>query len=224
MAADLDRFLGKIEFAGECWLWAGAITKRTGHAQFWHGGRLVSGHRFAYEALVEPIEHGLQLRSICGARHCVNPDHWEPGPGSHRPRGTAERFWEKVQKTDTCWLWTAAADGYGYGRLTTNGSTRAPGAHRVAYELMVGPIPDGLTIDHLCRVKLCVNPAHLEVVTRAENARRGAIDSRPNRPLKTHCKYGHEFTPENTYWRPAGDGRNCRTCLRDAHARRKAAS
>lgn len=83
---------------------------------------------------------------------------------------TAERFWRKVTKTDRCWLWTGSLQSRGYGCVGFGGKRYL--AHRLAYEWLVGPIPDGLTIDHLCRVKACVNPAHLEPVTGAENTRR----------------------------------------------------
>lgn len=85
-----------------------------------------------------------------------------------------DRFWAKVQKTETCWLWTAAKNGPGYGQFGLG--TREDGlvfAHRFAYELVVGPIPEGLVIDHLCRTPACVRPDHLEPVTMRENMRRG---------------------------------------------------
>lgn len=93
-----------------------------------------------------------------------------------RPHGPTpvDRFWARVLKTDTCWLWQGATAGrwnLRYGQ--TRWAGRVAMAHRVAYELLVGAIPDGLQIDHLCRNPLCVNPAHLEPVTNAENARRG---------------------------------------------------
>ncbi len=81
------------------------------------------------------------------------------------------RFWSHVEKAETCWLWTSTITGNGYGHYSIK--RVKVGAHRFAYELMVGPIPQGLTIDHLCRVKACVNPDHLEPVTQAENNRRG---------------------------------------------------
>lgn len=135
-------------------------------------------------------------------------------PKMPTPAETMARFWSKVDKSGECWIWTAYVSRDGYGRFRGAGRASTLQAHRVAYEYLVGPIPGGLTIDHLCRVKDCVNPGHMEVVTRAENARRGALDSRPNRPRKTHCIHGHEFTPENAYRRPDGH-RNCRACLRE---------
>ena len=128
------------------------------------------------------------------------------------------RFWAKVHKTDTCWLWTGALDD-GYGLLKVAGV--ALKAHRFSYELHFESIPEGLVIDHLCHNgsgcigvgreclhRRCVNPEHLEVVTRLENIQRGRNAQRE----QTHCIHGHEFTPDNTYrWR---NHRACRTCLR----------
>lgn len=105
-----------------------------------------------------------------------------------------------------CWIWNGYVSEDGYGRL---GKIVA---HRMVYEERVGPVPDGLELDHLCRQRDCVNPAHLEPVTHAENIRRGVWT------LRSHCRQGHEFTPENTYVDPHGQ-RFCRTCRR-AYMRR----
>lgn len=94
-----------------------------------------------------------------------------------------------------------------------------PLAHRVFYEHHVGPIPLGLTIDHLCKVTRCVNPDHLEPVTQRVNTLRGDGPSAVN-ARKTHCPHGHEYTPDNTYVRKAG-GRICKTCSQQRYAQRK---
>ncbi len=127
-----------------------------------------------------------------------------------RDISTAARFWSQVQKTDSCWLWTGTVINGGYGQF----SIRARGlmAHRVAYTLRNGGIPDGLTLDHLCRVRLCVNPSHLEPVTQQVNTLRGDGFAAQN-AVKTHCKQGHEFTESNTYSAPSGR-RVCRSCGR----------
>lgn len=121
------------------------------------------------------------------------------------------RLWAKVDKTPTCWLWTGALTRGDYGTISVNGRDRA--VHRVAYEILVGPIPDGLQLDHLCGVRRCVNPDHLEPVTGQENTLRGETVPAAN-AAKTHCKSGHPFTPENTYRTSVG-ARQCRTCARN---------
>lgn len=118
-----------------------------------------------------------------------------------------QKFLDKVHKTETCWLWTAGKTPKGYGKLKVQGKTLS--AHRLSYELYKGEIPEGLTIDHLCFIKHCTNPSHLEAVTNQENNLRGNSYSAIN-ARKTHCKYGHEFTPENT----AKRGLKYRRCIK----------
>lgn len=127
-------------------------------------------------------------------------------------RTPEERFWRKVKRTDLCWLWQGAKNNEGYGTFWVAPHVVAP--HRFAYELLVGAVPDGLELDHLCRVVSCVNPDHLEAVTHAENMRRAKVATRSHR-----CKRGHEFTSENTYVKPDGT-RCCRICRRQAEAER----
>lgn len=109
----------------------------------------------------------------------------------------------KVNKTDTCWLWVRAKDKYGYG-LVRQGN-RTLGAHRVAYSLFKGELIEGMQIDHLCKVRECVNPDHLEQVTHQENLNRSTKHGNPNGHLnfkhservRTHCPNGHEYTVDN---------------------------
>jgi hypothetical protein len=122
------------------------------------------------------------------------------------------RFWAKVEQTDGCWLWTAARSGDGYGHIKIDG--RMMKAHRVAYEMAHGTIPEGLDVDHLCRQPLCVRPEHLEPVSRRTNILRG-IGYTAQQAAKTHCKHGHPFSDENTYITPSGS-RQCRRCNRAA--------
>lgn len=119
-----------------------------------------------------------------------------------------DRFWPKVHKTDTCWLWKGYVGNHGYGMFTL--STRNPKlAHRLSYQWTVGEIPEGLELDHLCRNRQCVNPAHLEPVLHVINSRRG--DTGQYLKRRTHCPKGHPYNEENTYRTKRG-GRACREC------------
>lgn len=121
-----------------------------------------------------------------------------------------ERIERLTDRSGECWTWLGQLTK-GYGRVKYQGKKWR--AHRLTYELFVGPIPDGLHLDHLCRNRACVNPAHLEPVTNAENLRRGITP--PQNVRKTHCQRGHEFTEENTYWVPNRPGeRQCKACRR----------
>lgn len=130
------------------------------------------------------------------------------------------RFESKITQGDGgCWLWTAGKSHNGYGEIAVFGRTMK--AHRWSYEYHVALIPDGLVIDHLCRIRACCNPWHLEPVTGLVNAARG------DNAMRTACIHGHPYTEENTAWepqraRPDRMKRECRECVRQATRRYRA--
>lgn len=161
---------------------------------------------------IEGCERPRWARGWCAAHYRRWRLRGDPG-GLIRGITAEERIWPRVDKAGpipvyashlgNCWLWTGARDKLGYGRLTRTL------AHRLVYELMIGPIPEGLELDHLCRNPSCVRPEHLEPVTHRENLLRGV---RANQNTgKTHCLRGHALDTDNTYVRRNG-ARACKAC------------
>ena len=138
----------------------------------------------------------------------------------------SESFWARVspEPNSGCWLWTGSWNSAGYGRVKLAGRDNLR-AHRITYTTLVGPVPPGLELDHLCRVRCCCNPAHLEPVTHRENLIRGIGPklTKESRAAITHCPYGHEYTVANTRnainSRSGYPNRLCRAC---GNARSKA--
>ena len=129
-----------------------------------------------------------------------------------------ERFESKLVRAEGCWPWQAYRTPRGYGYFSVN--DRLETAHRVAYQLYVGPIPEGLEVDHLCGNPSCVNPAHLEPVIHKVNSQR-RFNYANGGTVKTHCLRGHPLTPENL--RPnQGNHRRCRECARIHDRNRRA--
>lgn len=116
-----------------------------------------------------------------------------------------------------CWLWTGATNGSGYGITMLAGHRTT--AHRAIYTVLRSPVAVGLTLDHLCRTRLCGNPDHLEPVTFLVNVQRGRVGAHLRE--RTHCIRGHEYTPENT-GRDKKGARVCRTCRRESTSRLRA--
>lgn len=132
-----------------------------------------------------------------------------------KPRPVDERFWSHVDRRgpDECWLWTGYVQPNGYGKFKPTDNSSSIWVHRMAYMLEVGPIPEGLTLDHLCKMPRCCNPAHLEPVTLRENLLRSDSASGRN-ARKTHCPKGHPLEGDNVIVRKTktGIGRECRAC------------
>lgn len=182
---------------------------------------------------IEGCEKNVTGRGWCAMHYKRWRKHGDPMAPDHRGRAgePLEWFWEKVDKNgplpsdDTlaagkgpCWLWTAACQPNGYGVFTSFPFTNL--SHRVSYHLAGGTLVRGMQIDHLCRVRNCVNPDHLEQVTsRVNNLRSESTAGKANRTNR--CWNGHEFNEANTYWTPDGF-RHCRACGA-ANRRRKVA-
>lgn len=146
-------------------------------------------------------------------------DSRDAGPRPHQagnfgdPR-LPDRFWSKVipEPNSGCWLWIGAACPKGYGTAKSDGRTVK--VHRLAYTTLVCAVPDGLHLDHLCRTRCCVNPAHLEAVSPLENQRRGLRGD-----LTTHCPKGHPYSGRNLMRNHRS--RLCRACIYESNARRR---
>lgn len=129
---------------------------------------------------------------------------------NHSKESLSKRFFQKINKTLNCWIWVAHIHSSGYGSMTFK--NKAMFAHRASYFLFNGNLIKGLSIDHICRNKLCVNPKHLRQVTKKQNALENSNSPSAINSRKKNCIRGHEFNKENTYVRPDRNGRMCRVC------------
>lgn len=154
-----DRFWAKVQKTDECWIWQAAKIPN-GYGMF----DTQMAHRVSYEMAYGPIPDGRHLKQICKDKLCVRPEHLTLQLSGE------DRFWAKVNKTESCWFWTAALDRNGYGKYGLG--RRQDGiilAHRQAWILLKGPIPEGKDLLHSCDNPSCVNPEHLSVGDQVAN-------------------------------------------------------
>lgn len=192
---DPDQGYYRIEPGSGCWIWLRSRTGK-GYGRF-QDRRLKSqaAHRAAYELVKGPVAEGLELDHICNTPACINPDHLEQVTTQENHKRAVERRGEKTRETQLeeinalralfagsdddwavhesgCWIWLRGMSKQGYGRVWVPEERSSRYAHRVLYHNVMGPIPEGLHLDHTCELNICVNPEHLEPVTGSENARR----------------------------------------------------
>lgn len=150
----------------------------------------------------------MRYHTVPGLREVVNARNRHRGQVLATNPNRYQKFFDRVEFTDSCWLWVGPKLPNGYGRVSWMGKLTL--THRIAYEMLVGPIPSGLTIDHLCRVRACLRPDHLEPVALYINVMRGLNPTAINK-RKTHCPRGHLLTPGNLV--PSVAKRGARSCL-----------
>lgn len=157
---------------------------------------------------LEGCDKPTRSTKLCPMHHARMKKYGDPNYVTIIVGDDTARFASKVEVSPTgCHLWRGSINRYGYGEFRLKATNRA--AHRWAYEMTRGPIPDDLTVDHLCGVRNCVNVDHMELVSLAENVRRGHRRALLARPT---CGKGHPWDEANTYWSPAGQ-RQCRACV-----------
>ena len=132
-----------------------------------------------------------------------------------------QKLMGKMLIGDGCWEWTASKQPRGYGQVSSGKGRSTVLAHRAVYELLVGPIPEGLVLDHLCRNTSCVNPAHVQPVTQKVNVNRGDMGNKHHNGTRTECRKGHPFDERNTLrFGPEKRWRSCKACRLDNERRR----
>lgn len=214
-----QRFWMKVEKGPECWLWKGA-TISTGYGVMRVSGKPVYAHRFSYELHKGTVPTGLSVLHSCTAnRACVNPDHLRAGSQSENVReavdqkrfnhrrhsgrrqiSVKDRFLEKVEKTEDCWIFKSAGEG-DYGQFRFQGKTTR--AHRASYEIFNGPIVKGSVVMHACDTPACVRPDHLRLGSRSENTKDAISKGRLTPGTHKH------HPPELCFWNKVNKTETC---------------
>ena len=190
------RFWSKVDKTESCWLWTGS-QQSTGYGTVRFNGKTELAHRVAWVLRYGELDPFIKLVQLCHNRLCVNHDHLTILNASNDFRLTAEqRFFRRVLKTDTCWLWIGQLDRHGYGVFRDHGKSLK--AHRVSWEMHKTPIPDGLVVCHNCPSgdnPRCVHPDHLFIGTQGDNTR--DMDKKGRRGTTKGYKYNVDWSGSN---------------------------
>jgi len=203
-----------------CWLWQGRVEPG-GHGQFTRDDKVLRVHRVVWEENNGPVPDGSIVAHTCGVRSCCNIDHMFLMTVADLRKSEALPWRERIEKQPGgCWLWTGSINKDGYGQVRIDKQTLK--VHRLAWEEVNGPIPDGLRVCHHCDVPACCNPAHLFIGTQRDNVTDMINKGRFKggsflNALKTHCPQGHEYTPRNTM--TYNGMRSCRQCMNERSVR-----
>jgi hypothetical protein len=217
-------FWAKVDKSCDHWRYTGACEQKTGRGKVAWYGTTTTASLVAWQLVRGTLPKG-QLRNTCGHSFCCNPAHFrDTYEAPKRELPYDERWWRRfrqrvrevvnVPELGACWEYQRYIDPAGYARISYQGESRY--GHIVAYSIAKGPVPEGKELDHLCRVRHCCNPDHLEPVTHQVNCARSPIhpffnaDLRGRYGRQTHCRRGHALTPEN---RHPSSGR-CAICAR----------
>lgn len=196
------------KFDKPCLLWQ--LSKNaSGNGWVSFNGKTWNAHRLVFEHLVGPVPKDKKLRNLCDCNFCCEPSHWTYLPPSvEEIVGNCRPVWHDPDLEKPCLVWKGTTFPFGYGEIWYEGRPRL--VHKIVFEALARPVPDGLELDHVCRNPPCCEPSHLEPVSHRENVLRGdGVAAKCAR--KTHCPKGHPYDEANTRIGPKGQ-RFCRKC------------
>ena len=194
---DIERFLDKAEITPTCWLWKGVLSSGSYGTFKPTGSKSEGAHRISYKIFVGDIQKGLMVEHSCNNKHCVNPNHLKLV--SHKDKkqrqiklSEKDRFFQKVEKTNGCWLWRGKKLSKGYGRFNLSRTGKDVLAHRYSYKFFKKEDPKNLQVMHTCDNPSCVNPEHLKLGTNNDNVQDMVNKNRNRKGWNHHLRKFNE--------------------------------